>query len=82
MQLVVESGGTVRCIYAEQIDLAALGRLTIARASHVEPDRLGAWLADLAPVGGPLLGPFPSRSRALAAEFAWLEAHWLSHGDL
>jgi hypothetical protein len=59
------------------IDLAAMGRPVITRASHVEPDASGRWLADLSPVGGPLLGPFARRSEALAAESAWLEYHWL-----
>jgi hypothetical protein len=77
MQLVIEPGGVVRCIYSEAIDLAALGSPAISRASHVEPDQQGSWLADLSPVGGPLLGPFPNRSEALAAEHAWLETHWL-----
>lgn len=44
--------GVVRCIYGEQIDLAALGIPAISRASHVEPDDEGRWLADLSPVGG------------------------------
>jgi hypothetical protein len=77
MRLVVEPGGVVRCLYAEALDLAALGSLSIRRASHVEPDQEGAWWADLSPAGGPRLGPFPRRSLALAAERAWLEQHWL-----
>ena len=77
MQLVVDSAGAVRCIYSEDIDLTALGSPVIVRASHVEPDQHGRWLANLAPVGGPVLGPFLLRSEALAAESAWLEAHWL-----
>jgi len=77
MQLVVEPGGAVRCIYGEEIDLAALGSPTISRASHVEPDQQGRWLADLSPVAGPVLGPFDVRSEALAAEHSWLETHWL-----
>jgi hypothetical protein len=51
----------------------SLGRLTITRAGHVEPDARGGWLADLSPVGGPALGPFSRRSEALAAEQLWLE---------
>ena len=78
MQLIIDSRGRVRCVYAETIDLAELGRLTISRGSHVEPDEEGRWSADLAPVGGPQLGPFPSRSDALSAEAEWLDAHWLS----
>ena len=78
MQLVVEPQGGIRCLYCETLPLAMLGQVTIARGSHVEPTPSGAWLADLAPVGGPVLGPFPLRSDALAAEVAWLEQHWLT----
>ncbi len=55
----------VRCLYSETIELAALGTLTIQRASHVEPDTNGRWFADLSPSNGPLLGPFERRSDAL-----------------
>jgi hypothetical protein len=77
MQLVVEPGGVVKAVYGEEIDLAALGSPMIRRASRVEPDQQGRWLADLSPVDGPTLGPFPSRSEALAAEHTWLETNWL-----
>jgi hypothetical protein len=78
MDLVIDPCGTVRCLYGESLDLHALGAPVIARASHVEPDGAGRWWAELAPVGGPRLGPFARRSAALAAERAWLEAHWLA----
>jgi len=77
MELVIDTRGQVRCIYAEQIDLAALGRLTIRRASYVEPDGEGGWAAELAPVDGPCLEGFDRRSEALEAERAWLEDKWL-----
>src|SRR5262245_25461650 len=77
MQLVFDPRGAVRCVYDEAIDLAALGKVNISRGSHVEPDAGGRWLADLSPVGGPVLGPFALRSEALTAERAWLEANWL-----
>ncbi len=80
MQLVIEPDGAVRCIYSEDIDLAALGRPVIRRASHVEPTEDGQWTADLSPVGGPTLTAFPTRSQALAAELRWLETHWLVPG--
>jgi hypothetical protein len=50
MLLLNDAAGSVMCLYSEAIDLAALGRLVISRASHVEPDQNGRWLADLAPV--------------------------------
>jgi hypothetical protein len=75
MQLVVARGGVVRCLYTEVIDLAALGGLSIQRASHVEPDDDGQWWADLSPVNGPRLGPYTCRSQALAAEQGWLECN-------
>jgi hypothetical protein len=78
MQLRIDPGGIVRCVYAEAIDLSALGTPSIRRASHVEPDEHGRWWADLSPVGEPVLGPFPSRTPALDAERAWLDEHWLS----
>ena len=72
MELIVDAGGDVRCIYDEALDLRALGKLQITRASHVEPDSDGNWWADMGPVGGPVLGPFESRSEALRAERKWL----------
>jgi hypothetical protein len=77
MQLIIHAGGVVRCLYSETINVATLGPLSIERASHVEPTPDGQWLADLSPVRGPVLGPFPQRSAALAAEAAWLQRHWL-----
>lgn len=77
MILVITPTGQVRCLYGETIDLAALGTPAITRGSHVEPDADGRWWADLAPVGGPMLGPCHQRSQALDAESDWLERHWL-----
>ena len=78
MQLIIKPGGAIETIYDELIDLCSLGRLQIARASHVEPAFTGSWFADLGPVNGPVLGPFHRRSEALDAERAWLETHWLA----
>jgi hypothetical protein len=80
MRLVVDPGGGVRCLYGEVIPLASLGVLSIARASHVEPGQDG-WYADLAPCGGPKLGPFALRSQALRAEEVWLEENLLARSS-
>lgn len=77
MQLLIDAQGQGYCLYSELFDLSCLGLLSICRASHVEPDEVGEWYADLAPVNGPRLGPFPRRSAALAAEQSWLETHLL-----
>ena len=77
MDLLIETTGTVRCVFGEEIELGQLGQLSIRRGSHVEPTPDGQWTADLAPVQGPLLGPFPSRTAALNAEVSWLQEHWL-----
>ena len=75
MDIIIAPTGDAQAIYSEVIELAALGRLHIRRASHVEPDEQGSWFADLAPVSGPKLGPFAHRSQALVAELAWLTDH-------
>jgi hypothetical protein len=77
MELVIERKGDIRCIYGEEVSLHALGRLTIARGSHVEATPAGHWIADLSPVDGPILGPFSQRTKALRAEHDWLQRHWL-----
>ena len=83
MRLYINPDGHCQAIYDETLDLRQLGQPTISRASHVEPTAEGNWTADLAPVDGPLLGPFATRSQALDAEWAWLR-EWLinSHGEL
>jgi hypothetical protein len=68
MELVVDAGGDVRCVYGEELDLRGFGKLQITRASHVEPDRDGFWWADMGPVDGPILVPFRNRTAALAGE--------------
>ena len=78
MIVIVDPQGAIRCLYSEAVDLASLGPLSIRRASHVEPDAEGNWWADLAPMHGPKLGPYQTRSAALDAERIWLES-FLSH---
>jgi hypothetical protein len=81
MELVIDAGGSIRCIYDETLDMREIGKLQITRASHVEPDAEGYWWADMGPVDGPMLGPSGSRSEALAAERRWLTAKRLKRLD-
>ena len=47
MQLVIRTDGSMTCLYSETLALADFGRLSIQRASHVEPDTNGQWYADM-----------------------------------
>lgn len=70
------NGAEIVGIYSDAIvPLLDLGDVQIMRASHVEPAPAGGWTADLSPVGGPILGPFPLRADALAEEVRWINAH-------
>ncbi|MES2793338.1 MAG: hypothetical protein V4719_27250 [Planctomycetota bacterium] len=77
IELLITAQGVVRALYSETIPIRVLGRMSIERASHVEPDSSGNWWADLEPSQGPLLGPFVYRSEALQAEHDWLTQHVL-----
>lgn len=77
MQIAIAADGTTRFIHNDVLDAKALGAASIRRASHVEPNDDLTWNADLTPVNGPVLGPFPTRGAALEAETLWLERHWL-----
>lgn len=80
--LIVNNDGRLTYVWDDDLSgLVALGRPDIRRVSHVEPTRDGTWTADLSPVGGPRLGPFPLHATAVAAERAWL-AERLSEGLL
>lgn len=66
--------GRLHFIYDDRIAfLNQLGDSETKRASNVEPDGHGGWTADMAPVGGPVLGPFALRGDALSAEVEYLK---------
>jgi hypothetical protein len=73
--LIVDADGTIYTVYGEGIDYRELGQVEIRRASHVEPASGADWAVDLTPVHGPAMGPFPSRTEALDAEYQWLRDH-------
>lgn len=48
--------GKIEFVYSDELaPLLELGDATVERVSHVEPSGKG-WLADMAPVGGPIIG--------------------------
>lgn len=73
MIATIGTDGTLQCLYTEELDLDAFGEVSLVRGSHVEPFEGSQWIADMSPVGGGVLGPFPKRSQALAAEVEYLE---------
>ena len=77
MELIIESSGNARCVYSDTLPLVTIGKLRIERASNVEPNDKGEWIADLSPVSGPTLGPFSKRTDAIVAEVQWLRDNWL-----
>lgn len=77
MKIYIAPNGDMKAIYSDDLKKALenSGWPTdhIERASHVEPDSNGNWVADLSPVKGPRLGPFGTRVEALTAEASWIE---------
>lgn len=80
MDIIITAGGNLRFIHNDEFSiLMDNGHTTITRASHVEPASVYGigtarqWAADMSPSNGPVLGPFESRSDALAAEVKWLQ---------
>lgn len=69
----ISGEGELRSLYQEAVDLSTLGKTEIRRVSHVEPDELGQWWADLSPIEGPRLGPYAQRSLALDAEVQFIQ---------
>ena len=74
--IVISASGSLTFVWDDDLlPLFDLGRSQISRASHVEPTAVGLWTADMAPSGGPVLGPFTFRREALNAEREWLRDH-------
>ena len=75
--LEIAPDGTLRFLWDDSLaPLLHLGEASLQRASYVEPSG-NAWVADMTPVGGSVLGPFALRREALQAEHDWLRQHGL-----
>ena len=74
--ITIEDNGSLHFIYDDcLVGLMEGCDVTTKRVSNVEPTADGQWTADMAPVGGEVLGPFKLRKQALQAERDWLHAH-------
>jgi hypothetical protein len=74
--IVIRSNGTAEWVHADELNfLKAASPTSTRRVSDVEPEG-DSWTADMNRVGGPLLGPFPTREEALRAERLWLDAEY------
>ena len=77
LELSISPDGAIRFVYDDAARfLLDQGEATVRRASDVEPQGT-EWVADLARVGGPRIGPFKRRADALKAETNWIEENWL-----
>jgi len=71
--IYIEADGTAQAVYDDTlVELFNWRDLATRRASHVEPVG-GGWVADMGPVGGPVLAVCRTRAEALASERAWLD---------
>jgi len=69
--LSISEDGTLSCLYNEVLDLRELGASNTRRASNVEWDNTSQqWVVTLA--NGEVLGGWPKRSEAIAAEVDYL----------
>lgn len=77
MQVRVDGQGKVRFIYDEKLieRFKDKGKVSIKRASYVEPNEDGSWYVDLGPVKGPRVEGFKTRSDALAYEVEYLNVN-------
>ena len=86
--ILIENDGTLRFLYDYTSEKGKLfsdelikyGTSNIERRSHINPkvtENGVKFFVDLAPSGGPELGPFETREIAIEAEIEWINNNWL-----
>ena len=81
--IIIRPNGTAEWTHSDELNfLKAATPTSTRRVSDVEPEG-DSWTANMYRIGGPLLGPFPTREAALRAERLWLEVEYFkySRGD-
>ena len=77
MVIAIKPDGTMQFIYKDEMArIIKKGNAKIKRASYVEPKE-NKWTANLSPLKGPILGPFPLRKTALQEEEKWIQQNVL-----
>ena len=81
LRVVIDHSGGYQFVYDDRLAPLVRPSSVTARASNVEPHEDGGWIADMKPVGGPVLfaadgRPFRLRAEALQAERDWLSKTW------
>ena len=81
----IKPGGLMEFVHDDRLrGLLHQGQAQIGRASTVEPGDPAkgqnplCWFTNLAPISGPLLGPFQTRSEALGQEQEWINLYHLT----
>lgn len=67
-----KTNGEVVFIYEDDHPCLELGERETRRVSHIEPKEDGLWQTDMSPLGGGLLTPQETRSRAIELEIEWI----------
>lgn len=84
-KVFVRPDGSIATLYKDETaaPLRDIGKSTITRASHVEPDpeQNGEWMVDLTPSGGPVTRGFKTRGAALEFEEKWLNERLIPTGS-
>ena len=78
IKIEITSGGAVRMLHDDAVDLSEFGKIEIQRASRVEFDNdRGVWFVDSVKTGQRLADNFEARSDALQ----WEKNHYSPDGD-
>ena len=79
MKVKIDKCGNISFLYSDDyFKFANAGKVTIKRASNVEPTKDNKWIVDLKPLKiNKKLGPFKTRKEALDKERIYIEKHYL-----
>ena len=79
MKIKIDKKGNISFVYRDDyLKFKNAGKITIKRASNVEPTADNKWMVDFKPLGiKKKIGPFKTRKEALEKEHIYIEKHYL-----